>query len=767
MPVLSPEQWEQVSPYLDQALALSGEQRVAWLRSLEEQEPRLAALVKDFLEEGRVAEEEHFLEQSPASVPVAAGLAGQIIGVYRLVSPIGQGGMGTVWLAERADGRFERRVAIKFLRFSLATAGGTARFLREGRIVGRLAHPHIAELIDAGVTPSGEPYLVLEHVEGEQIDEYCDQHKLDVEARIKLFLDVLSAVAQAHANLIVHRDIKPSNVLVRKDGEVKLLDFGIAKLLESDGSAASATLLTIQGGDALTPQFAAPEQITGGAITTATDVYALGILLYLLLTGQHPAGAEARSTAELVRAIVDTDPARASDTVAAGDRTVVAGNRASTPERLSRQLRGDLDTIVAKLLKKDPSERYSSVAALAEDLQRYLKHEPVSARPDTLAYRTRKFARRNRVAVALSGLAILALIGGTAGTLIQARTARRERDAAIRERDRADRVADFMTGIFKVSDPGERVGSAVTAREVLDKASNDIDSGLSKDPKLQARMMQVMGMAYMNLGQYSRAQSLFQESVKIGNAALGAEDPETLKTTQLLAWTLFQEGHSGDAEQLQRKVLATRERVLGPDNNDTLSIRSDLANNLDAQGNHAEAEKMEREILESRRRTLGPENAYTIGSMDTLAAILISEKRLAEGEEFENQALTTARRVYGDENLSTIHYMMNEAAIQGLMGKDKESEASLRQLLELEQRVLRKDQPETAVTMYNLAIEVSKNGKFDEALSLLRQSIDHGLLPRVSAGIGEDPDLKALHGVRGFGALIAYAKQHAAAQKAR
>jgi tetratricopeptide (TPR) repeat protein len=236
---------------------------------------------------------------------------------------------------------------------------------------------------------------------------------------------------------------------------------------------------------------------------------------------------------------------------------------------------------------------------------------------------------------------------------------------------------------------------------------------------------------------------------------------------QLLGWTLFQEGRFADAEQLQRKVLETRQRVLGPDNNDTLSVRSDLANNLDTQGNHAEAETMERDILERRRRTLGPDNAYTLASMDTLALILTGEKRFAEAEKLESQALATARRVYGDANLDTIHYTLNEAAIQGLMGKNKESEASLRQLLELEQRVLRPDQPETAVTMYNLASEVAKSGNVDEALALLRRSIDHGLLPRYAEGIGEDPELKALHGAPGFAALVAYAKQHAAAQKAR
>jgi len=764
MPALSPERWQEISPYLDQALSLPEEDRANWLESFRTEKPELAELVQKLLEEHRVAEREQFLETSTEALPNESFSAGQSIGAYRLISPIGEGGMGSVWLAERSDGRFERRVAIKFLHFAVAATGGAERFKREGRILGQLSHPHIAELIDAGLAPGLAPYLVLEHIEGQQIDNYCDKHRLDVETRIKLFLDVLSAVALAHASLIVHRDIKPSNVLVRNDGQVKLLDFGIAKLLSDESSPATATLLTAEAGTALTPQYAAPEQICGGAVTTATDVYGLGVLLYLLLTGQHPSGPGLHSPADLVKAIVEAEPRRPSEAVRLRNAASTGTENSSAAEKLSRELRGDLDTILIKALKKNPAERYISVVAFADDLQRYLRHEPISARPDTVAYRAKKFVRRNPLAVGLTTFASLALSAGIAGTLIQARTARQQRDAALRERDRSSRIAEFMAGVFKVSDPGERVGSAVTAREVLDKASKDITSGLSKDPELQARMMHVMGVAYLNLGLYSRAQSLLEGSVNIESAALGPAHPETLRTMQRLAWTLFQEGRFADAERLQERTLETRRRVLGPDNDDTLSITSDLANTLDVQGNHAQAEKMEREVLERRSRSLGPEDAGTLSSMDTLAGILVSENRLTEAERLESQALATERRVYGDENLNTIHYMMNEAAIQGQMGRDQESELSLRQLLDLERRVLGTDQPETAVTLYNLASEVAKKGKSDEALSLLRQSIDHGLLPRYAEAIGEDPDLNALHGKPGFTALVMYAKRHSGAK---
>jgi serine/threonine protein kinase/tetratricopeptide (TPR) repeat protein len=423
MSTLTPDQWQEVSPYLDEVLELAPEQRAGWLLSLSKKDARLAYMVETLLDEQRQLKDEGFLER----LPIAAGarLVGQKVGAYTLISQIGQGGMGTVWLAQRSDGRFERQAAVKFVSIALTSRVTEERFRREGSILGRLTHPHIAELLDAGISADGNPYLVLEYVDGVAIDVYGDEHKLDVDARIKLFLDVLSAVAEAHANLIVHRDIKPSNVLVRKDGQVKLLDFGIAKMLAQEGDANSATVLTMEGPGALTPRFAAPEQVTGGAVTTATDVYALGVLLFYLLTGKHPAGENVRSPADLVKAIADGEAPRASGVVSAASNA--AERRGTTPEKLRRQLTGDLDTILGKALKKNPQERYASVTAFADDLRRYLKHEAISVRPDTFAYRTAKFLRRNRTVVAFTTIALAFVIGSlSAGLLI----ANRERKIA-------------------------------------------------------------------------------------------------------------------------------------------------------------------------------------------------------------------------------------------------------------------------------------------------------------------------------------------------
>src|SRR5262249_11870128 len=333
---------------------------------------------------------------------------------------------------------------------NVAFVGGTGeeRFKREGSILARLAHPNIAHLIDAGVSHNGQPYLVLEYVEGKNIDTYCKEHALGIESRIRLFLDVLAVVAHAHANLIVHRDIKPSNVLVTGGGQVKLLDFGIAKLLEDEAAASTAAVLTRQGEQALTLAFAAPEQVSGSADTTATDVYALGILLYLLLAGKHPAESTLHSPADLMKAIVDTQPPRPSDALGPANR-------------LRRSLRGDLDTIVAKALKKNPQERDLSVTAVADDLRRYLKHEPISARPDRIAYRARKFVRRNQTAVVLASAALIATVAGLISTIVQARTVRIERDFALRHWSRAESINDL--NVFVLADAAHW-GNALTAK---------------------------------------------------------------------------------------------------------------------------------------------------------------------------------------------------------------------------------------------------------------------------------------------------------------
>lgn len=529
---MNAERWKLVDDLLQSALQVPPEQRDEFLQKACAGDSALVEEIKSLLTSHRKAGD--FL-QTPAKDVVARTMAvseveeppeslvGQVVSQYRILKMLGSGGMGSVWLAERSDGRFERQVAIKFLNLAMMGQGSAQRFRREGSILGKLVHSHIAELIDAGLTSKGEPYLVLEYVGGEPIDKYCDAQKLNVDARISLFLDVMSAVSHAHANLIVHRDIKPSNVLVRNDGQVKLLDFGIAKLLADEGNPASATLLTLEGGGVLTPRFASPEQVTEGAITTATDVYALGVLFYLLLTGQHPAGSGPHTPAQLVKAIVDKEPPRPSDVILSADPDVWE-KRATPPDKLHRQLRGDLDTIVGKALKKNPNERYASVTALADDLRRYLRHEPISARPDTFAYRAVKFVRRNRKSVLLTTSALVVVITSLSAGLY---VANREREIAER---RFIQVRQLANKFIELDNDIRGLPGSTKVRSRMVKDSLEYLTSLAREVHGDEDLALEIAHAYVrvahvqgdptspNLGQFAEAEASL-------NHAAGLVDP--------------------------------------------------------------------------------------------------------------------------------------------------------------------------------------------------------------------------------------------------
>ncbi len=510
-----PERWRVLAPYLDRALELPDGQRAAWLTLLRAEDSTIAEDVAALLERHAVIEQEGFLEGAPAGPTPPASLAGQMLGAYTLRSPLGQGGMGSVWLAERSDGRYEGEVAAKLLNASLVGRDGETRFRREVSILARLRHPNIAHLIDAGVSPLGQPYLILERVDGERIDAHCHGRRLGIEARIRLFLGVVAAVSHAHANLVVHRDLKPSNVLVATDGQVKLLDFGIAKLLES-GAGDEATALTREGESVLTPEYAAPEQLTGGDVTTATDVYALGVLLYLLLTGRHPAGGDRSTPAALMRAIVDTEPVRASAAMiereTGGRPDEIASRRATTPRKLRGVLRGDLDNIVAKALKKRPSERYASAEALADDLRRFLASEPVSAGADSIAYRAAKFVRRHRVGVVAAAGVMVAAVLGTAGVALQAREARKQRDEAQTQLARATAVNDFMDVLLNVAAPA---GRKFEVGELLEQGALLIDKQFAADDTLRAELLSAVGTHLLAAEHLDRATPVLERAAAI------------------------------------------------------------------------------------------------------------------------------------------------------------------------------------------------------------------------------------------------------------
>ena len=497
-----------------------------------------------------------------ATAPDAAPRLGARLGPWELRELIGSGGMGEVWGATRSDGLYAGRAAVKLLRVmqrdqALATLID-ARFAREGELLARLTHPHIAQLLDAGLAGAGTRYLVLEYVPGLRIDHWCDARKLDLRARLALLLQVCDAVAFAHANLIVHRDLKPANILVTNAGHVKLLDFGVAKLLEDTPDAPE---LTRMGAAGLTPEYAAPEQINGQAVTVATDVYALGVLTFVLLSGQRPYGAPGATAVQLARAIVETEPRRLSaDTVtpaSASDRAEIAAARSTSPQRLRQQLRGDLEHIVAKALRKRPGERYASVQAFADDIGRFLRNESVSAQPPTFAYLCAKFVQRHKVGVAGGVLVTLAVVGGVAATLWQASKAREQAALARTEAANANAIKDYLLGVFNTTGVGDgKTTQDTTARELLQQGGKHLLDDKLLTPAVRLELLTTISALQNNLGLIDSAEPLEREALLLARATYGANSEKYADALVSRALSLYQLGKADESDALANEAIA-------------------------------------------------------------------------------------------------------------------------------------------------------------------------------------------------------------------
>ena len=524
--------WDALSPLLDELLVLDAPARAERIAELRRNGSPDADDLTSLLVQYAEMEREGFLEDPLVRPTQEPGLQGQVVGSYTLDSLLGQGGMGTVWLAHRSDGRYEAHVAVKLLNPALLGPGGIERFRREGRALGRLTHPNIARLIDAGVTQAGQPYLVIDYVEGETITKWCDSRRLDLPGRVRLFLDVLAAVAHAHSKFILHRDIKPSNILVTAEGQVKLVDFGIAKLLDDGTDATPMADLTHLGAYAFTPEYAAPEQVQGGEVSSATDVYSLGALLYVLLTGQHPTVGSGHTPLERMRAIVDTEPARPSET------------------GQSRALRGDLDNIVLKALKKSPAERYPTVEAFAEDLRRHLNHEPVSARPDSLAYRTGKFVVRNRLALGAAAIILLTIVAGAAVSIWQAIEATRQRDRALSLAARNEAVIDFVNGMLTEVAPADQ---PVRVADLIERSRSILISEESI-PEHRAAILSMLSAYYLSSGKPAQAQDMLARARELTEATTDVELRALLLCESAYAASLL--GKPDDARTLIEQGLA-------------------------------------------------------------------------------------------------------------------------------------------------------------------------------------------------------------------
>jgi len=662
------------------------------------------------------------------------------IGPYRILRELGHGGMGTVYLAARADEQFQKRVALKIIRSGADSAEVVRHFKRERQILAGLDHPNIAKLLDGGATEDGLPYLVMEYIEGQPLLSYCDSLSLPIPERLKLFQAVCAAVQYAHRNLVVHRDIKPGNVMVAADGSPRLLDFGIAKLVnpEVSGEAPTATAMV------MTPEYASPEQARGEVITTATDVYSLGVVLYELLTGHNPYRLTSRQPLDVLRAVSEQEPESPSTAI---DRTEertapqgaapirvtpesVARTRGGTPEKLKRRLRGDLDNILMLALCKEPQRRYASVEAFSDDIRRYLDGLPVRARKPSLGYRAAKFVKRNAVGVAASAVVLVLLVAFAVAMALQSARVARERDlaekertAAQRERETAQRVSAFLVDLFKVSDPSEARGNTVTAREVLDKGADRIATELKDQPEVRGTLMDTMGTVYVNLGLYDRAVPLLQEALATRRAALGNEHLDVARSLFNLAVVLRRRGDYAGAEALHREALALRRKLLGNEHPDVARSLNNLGLVLTDTGDYAGAEAFYREALAMRRKLLGNQHRDVAATLSNLAIVLKQRGDYAGAEALYRDALAIVRQQLGNEHPDVALSLDNLADVLALKGDFAGAEAIFRETVPLLRKLLGSEHPSVGVSLINLADMLCLERKPGEAEPLAREAL--------------------------------------------
>jgi serine/threonine-protein kinase len=699
--------WERVDDLLDDALDLDAGERGPFLDHACGGDAALQGEVEQLLR--ACAEADGFLE-SPARELGAALLAAPEpelrIGPYRTTGVAGRGGMGVVYLAERDDEQFQMRVAIKVLPRGMEGGQAVRRFLDERQILARLQHPAIARLLDGGLTEDGLPYFVMEYVEGTPLDRYCDARGLGIRERLALFGRVCEAVEYAHHNLVVHRDLKPANILVTAAGEVKLLDFGIARLA---GPGPAERELTATAGRWMTPEYASPEQVRGEPVTTGSDVYALGVVLYRLLAGRSPYEPTGRTPHEVERAILETEPPRPSDTVAAG-----AG--AEDSKRLRRRLRGDLDAIVLRAMRKEPGRRYPSAEALRQDVLRHLDGRPVEARPGTRRYRAGRFVRRHRAPVAAAAVLLLSLLGGMGGTLWQAR-------AAARQAARAERVQSFLVSVFDQSDPERVNGDSITARQLLDEGARRIGVELRGEPETQARMYLLLGGIYRRLGVDGQAGEMLAHALALRTRLHGRDDPRTAEVLEQQGLLAIERQRLPLAEGLMRETLAIRGRHLAA--GDTLigQAQAGLADALYHAGRWADAERAIRMALGTDGRG-GPLRGAA--HLERLSAILNKRGQTDSAIATARRALDIragADRADGADRLTTHAAMMNLGKVYEAHGDFAAAEPLFRRAVAFDRRRLGPESRTTLSDLSELAAVLEEQGGLVEAERLERAVI--------------------------------------------
>jgi serine/threonine-protein kinase len=709
---VEPNYWKKVERIIDVALESDPSH---WPRVLDEESKGDVALRQEVASLlTRYTAARSFLESPPAEAAAALvaearepaqQVDGRRIGVYRLVKQIGRGGMSRVFLGERADGAFEQQVAIKLLRPGLDSEIDHDRFRAERQILASLNHPNIARLLDGGISADGAPYLVLEYVDGEPIDAYCDARALGVRQRLDLFASVADATEAAHQSLVVHRDLKPSNILITKDGVVKLLDFGLAKLLEPVSTVVAPS--THPGQRWLTPEYAAPEQITGGPITTLTDVYQLGAVLYELLTGAPPFGARGRSVHELEAAVVGDDAPPPS---------------AMAPESRRRALRGDIDAIVLKALSKEPDRRYASPRALVDDLRRHLDGHPVLARRQTLSYRTRRFARRHGSSLAVGATILMLLATYVVTVAADRRRIHLALDEATAGSHRAEQVTDFMLGLFDAAAPGQNLGDTVNARALLARGLARAHE-LAGQPALQAQMLDVVGRLETRLGEYDRARPVLQEALALRRQVYGESHPDVATSLESLAWAEYDEGNFAQATRLRREVLTLRRQLLGDSDTKTTTSLLELAAAMHAQGDYRGAQPLLDEWIKIVSRQRPETTDLRARQLSDLASNYEVRGNAELAERLIREAAGINRALYGERNQNYANTLVTMGSMISNAGRQSEADSILRSSIDILREVYPTGHPDLADALKTLGVVLEHEHRYADAVAPLREAV--------------------------------------------
>ncbi|MEM1054355.1 MAG: serine/threonine-protein kinase [Bacteroidota bacterium] len=732
--MLDPTLWRRIESLLDEAADVPASERDAFLNThcrdesgaldtaLRDEVARLLALDDEAggffgdLRDATVgADGDGALASAVFGTPALDDLVGREVGRYIVEERVGTGGMGAVYRARRADGTFARPVALKVVRPGLAADVGP-RFARERKLLGSLDHPHVARLLDAGALEDGRPWIAMEFVQGEPITRYADSHELSIEARLRLFLQVCDAVAYAHRQLVVHRDLKPSNVLVATVGgepRAVLLDFGIATLVREDGAA------TRTGRTLLTPAYAAPEQVRDEPTTTAADVYALGALLYELLSGVRTVQTEGRPSHLIVQDVLDRTAPPPSTVVTAE----AASKRGGAREKVTRRLRGDLDRIVGKALRKERVRRYSSVEGLARDVGRHLAGRTIEARPDTLRYRMTTFVRRNRTPVAAGLIALAAVVGGAGIAASSARQAGLERDRAEQQRQRAEEVSEFLTDLLGEFDPSRSGGSDLSPDSVLARATASVRASLDAHPDVRADLLASLGQIHQSYARFDDAQDLFVEALDLRRASLGDEHPDVGTGLRDLAWLAYVRGDYDRAEALYADALAIHRHALGEDHLDVaanlegLGLVHRIRGDLDAALNH-----LQRSLV-IREAQLPPGDERLVSNLNTLAYVLYNHERYDEAEPLYQRVLAQRRQTLG-EHVQTAQVLNDYAALLLSVGRPADALALHREALAMRERLLGPLHPHVAQSLSAVGWVLQTQARYAEAEDLYRRALE-------------------------------------------